>query len=53
MAGPKGILLAVIFARIGWRRSAASLVVPAATFMNAILFHILPTILQRRGAPGW
>jgi hypothetical protein len=46
------VILALVLARVGWRRSAASLVVPAATLMNAILFHILPTILQRRIAPG-
>jgi hypothetical protein len=45
-------LAALVLARVGWRRSAASLVIPAATFMNAILFHILPTILQHRVAPG-
>jgi hypothetical protein len=47
------VIAAVVLARVGWRRSAASLVVPAATFMNAILFHILPSIVQHRLAPGF
>jgi hypothetical protein len=46
------VIAALVFARIGWRRSAVSLVVPAATFINAVFFHILPTIVQGRVAPG-
>jgi hypothetical protein len=36
----------------GWRRPALSLVIPAATLVNAIFFHILPTIVQGRVSPG-
>lgn len=38
--------------QIGWRRPALSLVIPAATLVNAIFFHILPTIVQGRVSPG-
>jgi hypothetical protein len=46
------IVVALMFARVGWRRPALSLVIPAATLVNAIFFHILPTVLQGRPAPG-
>lgn len=46
------VLAALVLARVGWRRTAASLVIPAATFINAVFFHILPTIVQNRVAPG-
>jgi hypothetical protein len=39
-------------AGVGWRRPALGLVIPAATLANALLFHILPTLVQRRVAPG-
>lgn len=38
--------------QVGWRRPALSLVIPAATLVNAIFFHILPTIVQGRISPG-
>ena len=49
-----GVLVAaaLALARRGWRRPAASLVIPVATLANALLFHVLPTIVQRRAAPG-
>jgi hypothetical protein len=46
------VALAVGLARAGWRRPVASLVVPSATLTNALLFHLLPTALQGRAAPG-
>src|SRR5436305_9277524 len=46
------VIAALALARIGWRRPAASLVIPAAAFINAVFFHILPTIVQHRVAPG-
>jgi hypothetical protein len=49
-----GILVSVALAiaRVGWRSPALSLVVPAATLANAVFFHILPTVVQGRRAPG-
>lgn len=48
------VLVAVAFAqaRVGWRRPAASLVIPSATLVNAVFFHILPTLVQGRVSPG-
>lgn len=43
---------ALLLARVGWRRPALSLLIPAATLVNAIFFHILPTVLQNRVSPG-
>jgi hypothetical protein len=44
---------AFLFAgKVGWRRPTLSLVIPSATLVNAIFFHILPTIVQRRVSPG-
>lgn len=46
------VTAALVLARVGWRRPALSLVIPSATLANAIFFHILPTIVQGRAAPG-
>jgi Protein of unknown function with HXXEE motif len=46
------VVVALVFARVGWRRPRFSLVIPAATLVNAIFFHILPTIVQSRASPG-
>jgi Protein of unknown function with HXXEE motif len=46
------VIAAFVLARIGWQRPALSLVIPAATLVNAIFFHILPTLVQRRISPG-
>ena len=43
---------AAVFASIGWKRPTLSLIIPAATLVNAIFFHILPTIAQNRVSPG-
>jgi hypothetical protein len=37
---------------MGWRRPTLALVVPAATLVNAVLFHVVPTFVQGRVAPG-
>ena len=46
------LVAAVSLARIGWRRPTLSLIIPAATLINAIFFHILPTVVQHRVSPG-
>jgi hypothetical protein len=46
------VLAAIAFARVGWRQAPGSLVIPAATFTNAVVFHIAPSIVQRHLAPG-
>jgi len=46
------VVAALLLARAGWRRPVLSLVIPAATLVNAVFFHILPTIIQGRVAPG-
>jgi hypothetical protein len=46
------VVAALLFARVGWRRPVLSLVIPSATLVNAVFFHILPTILQRHASPG-
>lgn len=46
------LVAAVSFARIGWRRPILSLIIPAATLLNAVFFHILPTVVQHKVSPG-
>ena len=46
------VVAALLVARVGWRRPVLSLVIPTATLVNAIAFHILPTIVQGRVSPG-
>jgi hypothetical protein len=46
------VVAALLLARGGWRRPTASLIVPAATLVNAVGFHILPTLAQQRVSPG-
>jgi hypothetical protein len=46
------VLAAVLLARIGWAKPALTLVIPAATLVNGVFFHILPTIVQQRVSPG-
>ena len=46
------VVVALLLARVGWRRPALSLVIPSATLVNAVFFHILPTIVQCRVSPG-
>ena len=46
------LVTALSFARIGWRRPTLSLTIPAATLVNAVFFHILPTVVQHEVSPG-
>jgi hypothetical protein len=46
------VIAALAFARLGWRRPVLSLLIPSATLINAVFFHILPTIIQHRLSPG-
>jgi hypothetical protein len=46
------VVVALLLARVGWRRPVLSLVIPSATLINAVFFHILPTIVQGRVSPG-
>jgi hypothetical protein len=46
------VVVALLLARVGWRRPALSLVIPSATLVNAVFFHIIPTIIQGRVSPG-
>lgn len=46
------VVAALILARVGWRYPTLSLIIPAATFVNAVFFHILPTVIQQRISPG-
>jgi hypothetical protein len=46
------VIAAIVLASIGWKRPTLSLIIPAATLVNAIFFHIVPTIVQRRVSPG-
>ena len=49
-----GILVALAFrfAAAGWQMPSLSLVIPSATLVNGVLFHILPTILMGQVSPG-
>lgn len=46
------LMAAVCFARIGWRQPTLGLIIPAATPVNAVFFHILPTAVQHKGSAG-
>jgi hypothetical protein len=46
------VVAAVLSARTGWRRPTLALIIPTATLVNAVLFHVLPTLLQGKVAPG-
>jgi len=46
------VAAAFVLARVGWRRPELSLVIPSATLVNGVFFHILPTLVQGRVAPG-
>jgi len=45
-------LAAFRMARVGWRSPALTLVIPSASLVNALFFHILPTVIQRQRSPG-
>jgi Protein of unknown function with HXXEE motif len=46
------VMAACALARLGWSRPTLSLVIPSATLVNAVFFHILPTLIQGRASPG-
>jgi hypothetical protein len=46
------VVAAFLIAHIGWKKPTLSLVIPAATLVNGVGFHILPTLLQNRVSPG-
>jgi hypothetical protein len=46
------VVAAFVLARVGWRRPELSLVIPSATLVNGVVFHILPTVVQGRVSPG-
>jgi len=46
------VVMACVLARVGWKVPTLSLIIPAATLVNAIFFHILPTVVQKRISPG-
>lgn len=39
-------------AMVGWDAPAFALIIPALQLINGLLFHIFPTIVQRRFSPG-
>jgi len=45
-------IVAFALARGGWRRPTAAVVIPTATLANGVLFHILPSFVEHRAAPG-
>jgi hypothetical protein len=46
------IVTGFITASIGWRAPAISLLMPAQVLINAVFFHILPTLRHRVVSPG-
>ncbi len=46
------IILGICCAAVGWQLPAFSLSYPALMIINALVFHMLPTIAQRRFSPG-
>jgi hypothetical protein len=46
------IVFGVSAAMVGWHKPAFALAFPALMLINGLFFHILPTIVQRRFAPG-
>ena len=46
------IILGVCTAGVGWKLPAFALMFPALALVNAIVFHVLPTVVNRRYSPG-
>lgn len=46
------IISSICFAMIGFNNPYISLMLPALMIINAIFFHILPTIIKRQFSPG-
>jgi hypothetical protein len=47
------IVFGVSAAAVGWRAPAFALIFPAGVLVNAVFFHILPTLQARRPNPGF
>jgi len=43
---------AIAGAMIGWRSPAISLMIPALTVVNAVIFHVAGSLVMRRFVPG-
>ncbi len=46
------VVTGISTAMIGWRLPEVSLTFPALALINALFFHIGPTLVQRRFSPG-
>lgn len=46
------VVLGACCAMVGWRLPEFSLVLPALMAINAVVFHILPTVVTRKFSPG-
>jgi hypothetical protein len=46
------VVLGIIAAEIGWRLPALSLAFPALMLINAVFFHILPFVVNKKFSPG-
>ena len=46
------VVAAIAIAWNGWNWPTVSLIVPAATLVNGIFLHLLPTVALRRVSPG-
>jgi hypothetical protein len=46
------IVIGIAAAAVGWRAPAFSLALPAGLLINAIFFHVLPSVAARRPNPG-
>ncbi len=47
------IVFGVSAAAVGWRAPAFALAFPALSLINALFFHLLPTVQARRPNPGF
>lgn len=52
MANAAVIVLGASSAAVGWRLPEYSLIFPALMVINAVLFHLVPTITRRHFSPG-
>ncbi len=46
------IVFAIAAAAVGWRAPGFALALPAGLLINAVLFHVVPSIAARRPNPG-
>lgn len=46
------IMMGICFSMIGWKHPQISLCLAGVTLINAIFFHLLPTIIRKRLSPG-